>query len=297
MGAASSVQNLPEKVDKSTIQQFAGDKFDEEKFADLNSKSLVEEDGVVSRDDLIAYTINIVGNDGVEKIRPSRPGLERAGTKTAINTSLEFDTGDLGLVPKSARMRSKELRAFQRVVQGSPSLAKKHAHVAIEMDLLTAAEKAAQREARRKAMREQAAAALARFEQMSAEERESARNDGDLDMYSNENLDKREAIREASSVVTVLEEWWSAAKLFDDADGSETLDLPEYTGFHRRLLRLLEFNASDAKLSEEEAQAVMQEDFKVDAGADGLVVKQEFLYVPGLQSQGCQCELRMRRAV
>jgi len=116
------------------------------------------------------------------------------------------------------------------------------------------------------------------YETLPAEEKARARNDGDVELYSDQNLDKREAIREDPAIVTILEEWWSAAKTFDDKDGNESLDINEYAGFHKRLLRLLEFNASDDKLTDDEAEKVMLEDFRVDAGEDGQVVKSEFLF-------------------
>ena len=65
------------------------------------------------------------------------------------------------------------------------------------------------------------------YETLPAEEKARAKNDGDLELYSDQNLDKREAIREDPAIVTILEEWWSAAKTFDDKDGNDSLDINE----------------------------------------------------------------------
>ena len=58
------------------------------------------------------------------------------------------------------------------------------------------------------------------------------------------------------------------------------LDADEYGKFHARLMKLLMDNDDpDDDLTPEEAQIVLDEDFKADAGEDGSVDKQVQLFL------------------
>ena len=209
MGAAASA--LPDKVDRPTIEKLAGGSFDAGKFDELNKLSLADEDGVVARDDFIAFaeasaagagddataaasSASNVGTaaataaekdgddaaavDTVGELKttpqPSAPSerrrssLERgASTKNQLTFGLAVPVD--GSVATTTTVgvrvvRSEKLKQFVRVISGSPALLSKHALVAIELDQISDADAAAQRATRQKALRAQAAAALARFE-------------------------------------------------------------------------------------------------------------------------------------
>ena len=57
------------------------------------------------------------------------------------------------------------------------------------------------------------------------------------------------------------------------------LQKDEYAQFHARLMRLLDFDAQEGdRISIEDAQKMMEEDFIIDSGSDGLVGKEEFMH-------------------
>ena len=54
-------------------------------------------------------------------------------------------------------------------------------------------------------------------------------------------------------------------------------DDKRYAGLHRRLRRLLAFDGAVTPLSDADAKALMEADFRADAGTDGRIEKEEFL--------------------
>ena len=122
---------------------------------------------------------------------------------------------------------------------------------------------------RRERVRAEAAAAVAELEKLSEEEKQTARGQGDLDMYTHES----QAIREEffvshRGISDELEKWWEAASLFFDDNWDDFLSKDEYAKFHERLLRLMR---EEDEMTAEEAQAALDADFEVDAGEDGRV--------------------------
>ena len=61
--------------------------------------------------------------------------------------------------------------------------------------------------------------------------------EGDLEMYTPENLHKRRKLRQNPLILELLEIWWAEATESFDRDGGGALDKKEYRQFHRRLVR------------------------------------------------------------
>ena len=118
-----------------------------------------------------------------------------------------------------------------------------------------------------KLIRDAAIEALAFFDELTEEERQSTQNQGDIQHYSDDAQLQRMNIRQDKRVRRQLRRWWAASKLYDDKDNDLDLDKEEYAKFHGRLLRLLTENDDpDDNLSEEEARAAMESDFQVGEG-------------------------------
>lgn len=122
---------------------------------------------------------------------------------------------------------------------------------------------------RRARVREEATKALAKFELLSPEERASPRYQGALELYSDENLAKREALRTEPRVARWLEKWWLAATAFFGRDA--VLTAADYRAFHRRLATVLE---KGTETSFHDYDDVVNSDLQLDV-ADKALVDQE----------------------
>ncbi|EGB10654.1 hypothetical protein AURANDRAFT_62059 [Aureococcus anophagefferens] len=139
---------------------------------------------------------------------------------------------------------------------------------------LTAEERDARAMRRRKRIRAKAEAAMAEFERLPEIERYDPQKQGDLDMYSEENLAIRERLRDDRRVCRMLERWWSGSSAHDDRDKNEALDHDEYERFYARLVHLVD---PDDEMTELEIAEAMEDDFKSDSEGHAQVTKDEFV--------------------
>jgi hypothetical protein len=112
------------------------------------------------------------------------------------------------------------------------------------------------------------------------------------------------AIRDAifnddARVNRLLDEWWEAADTYIDSDKNDCLSADEYRTFHAHLMQIMEEDddvggsssnsgGGDGELGEElgssgglsaaEQHAIMEADFRADAGEDGSVDREEFRF-------------------
>ena len=139
---------------------------------------------------------------------------------------------------------------------------------------LTAEEKDARAQRRRKRIRAKAEAAMAEFERLPEIERYDPQKQGDLDMYSEENLAIRERLRDDRRVCRMLERWWAGSSAHDDRDKNEALDHDEYERFYARLVHLVD---PDDEMTELEIAEAMEDDFRSDSEGHAQVTKDEFV--------------------
>ncbi|KAH8069324.1 hypothetical protein JL721_6147 [Aureococcus anophagefferens] len=186
-------------------------------------------------------------------------------------------------LPRAAdRRRAKKLRAL---IMGSPALVRQANALQMELNALPEGDREALLELRRKKMREQAARAVETYANLPHDEK-NVFTDGAIELYSEENQRKREAIREEPRICELLEpgleRWWWGSKLFDDADHNEWLSFDEYKTFHRRLLRLLDQDTLSPKsrvaTKPEDEDPTALEDFRCDADGEGRVTKETYLF-------------------
>ncbi|KAH8090243.1 cytochrome p450 [Aureococcus anophagefferens] len=114
---------------------------------------------------------------------------------------------------------------------------------------------------------------MARFASLSDAEKSEPQNQGDLELYSDENMALREALRDDAGVCRALDRWWRGAVAQDDRDKNASLDRREYGAFYARLLKLAD---PGDELEAGEIAAALEADFKADAGDDGKVTRDEF---------------------
>ncbi|KAH8067268.1 hypothetical protein JL721_7676 [Aureococcus anophagefferens] len=74
---------------------------------------------------------------------------------------------------------------------------------------------------------------MARFASLSDAEKSEPQNQGDLELYSDENMALREALRDDAGVCRALDRWWRGAVAHDDRDKNASLDRREYGAFTR----------------------------------------------------------------
>ncbi|KAK7254583.1 cytochrome P450 [Aureococcus anophagefferens] len=144
---------------------------------------------------------------------------------------------------------------------------------AVEEEALSAEEIVRRRGERRKKITAKAEAAMARFASLSDAEKSEPQNQGDLELYSDENMALREALRDDAGVCRALDRWWRGAVAQDDRDKNASLDRREYGAFYARLLKLAD---PGDELEAGEIAAALEADFKADAGDDGKVTRDEF---------------------
>ena len=164
------------------------------------------------------------------------------------------------------------VEAFWRVCATHPRLIAE-AEEAHE-ESLTPEERAARNTLRRKRIRAKAEAAMREFEALADWEREDPQKQGDMEMYSEENLVVREELRDHLEVCRELEKWWGGSSAHDDRDKDDRLDHGEYESFYSRLVHLVD---PDDDMTEFEIHEAMEEDFKSDAEGGTHVTKDEFV--------------------
>lgn len=129
---------------------------------------------------------------------------------------------------------------------------------------------------RRERLHKEAEAAIKTFKDLPEHEKNDAKHQGDLDFYTHDAQHAREELFTSSKRVSrQLEKWWRAASTHFDENFDDVLDFDEYSKFHARLRKLLD---EDDELTEEEAEAALEADFHVDAGADREVSYEEFRF-------------------
>ena len=93
---------------------------------------------------------------------------------------------------------------------------------------------------------------------------------GNLDMYSDEALQRRDQLADNPTLNEAIERWWMMAVCpYFDQDGSGDLDEEEYCALHIALNSVL--CEEDVPCSAEEAQQSAHEDWIADSGGDGKV--------------------------
>lgn len=176
--------------------------------------------------------------------------------------------------PKRESHVEKRLRASLRAL-GAEARIRMH-------QLETELEKAASIERRTKrleALRAQAEQALAAFAELPLEQQQQAKNEGSLALYTPENLERRESIREDPRVEIILQKWWAASARYDDRDRDEMLSRSEYAAFHDRLLELhAALGLDDEPLTDAEKNRVLEQDFALDSGGANGVDEEKFLH-------------------
>ena len=105
-------------------------------------------------------------------------------------------------------------------------------------------------------------------------------NEGDMDLYTKENVRRRLAAFEQPRVQELLEWWWRGAR-GDDADGDGLLQFDEYAQIYGRLVAAFndEDNPDDDDaddLTEEQARQALSQDWAKDSGGDGTVDGPDF---------------------
>jgi len=174
------------------------------------------------------------------------------------------------------------VKRLMALLKGSPSLTGMDVVETINESVMTAVEMNVRHAARRARLEQEAAEHLARFEAMNLKEREAARHDGDLELYAEDNLLIREALFDSPKISYLLDQWWRAAETYIDrgkhGTRSGTLTFGEYALYHTRLHRIVEHHGGEA-VSEDEAKAIMEEDFKSDdTGKENAITREEFRY-------------------
>jgi hypothetical protein len=105
-------------------------------------------------------------------------------------------------LPRAAdKRRAKKLRAL---IMGSPALVRQANALQMELNALPEGDREALLELRRKKMREQAARAVETYKNLPHDEK-TVFTDGAIELYSEENQRKREAIREEPKICELLE--------------------------------------------------------------------------------------------
>ena len=179
---------------------------------------------------------------------------------------------------KKADLVDDTVRQLLKLIDGTPTLANCHLVEKLNSAAMSPDELETRNQARRAHFAKEAALQLTRFEAMSPEDKKSARHDGEMNHYMPEAQAQREALFEDSAAVNaVLDDWWRAAETYIDRDKNGVLTKDEYAVFHRRLLRIVQESEED-KITDEEAEKMMHDDFEVDAGPDGEVTMEEFRY-------------------
>ena len=93
---------------------------------------------------------------------------------------------------------------------------------------------------------------------------------GNLDMYSDEALQRRDQLSHNQTLLDAIERWWTMAVCpYFDRDNSGDLDEEEYCTLHIALNTVL--CEEDVPCSTEEAAASAHEDWIEDSGGDGKV--------------------------
>mmetsp|Transcript_31430 Transcript_31430/g.70649 ORF Transcript_31430/g.70649 Transcript_31430/m.70649 type:complete len:409 (-) Transcript_31430:806-2032(-) len=170
------------------------------------------------------------------------------------------------------------VKEMMLLIDGNPTLSDQNLDDQIRSAAMTEEELEERHAARRERIAREAAEHVSRFENMSAEERADARNDGDMDHYTEENQAKREAMFDDDVQINYhLDQWWRAAETYIDRDKTDALEAEEYAVFHKRLLKIVQEAEMDG-MTQEEQEEMMQQDFKADSGEDGSVDKEEFRY-------------------
>lgn len=174
--------------------------------------------------------------DGLDGLLASYIEDERARRMLADEVERRFYERPKLVEQKSAT----KLRAM---LAGSAAITRCAGLEAIESQVVGSDVAAEAARRRRLRVREEAKAALAKFEMLSPEERASSRYQGALEFYSDENLDKREALRSEPAVTKLLEKWWLAATAFFGRDAA--LTETDYRAFHRRLANVVQQATSE----------------------------------------------------
>lgn len=205
----------------------------------------------------------------IAETKASEPVPKGRGRKA----SCVFDS-----MPKRKRQPTVVEQRLRSLVDNNAALQASGAAGRYDHQLLDADEEAARREKHAQALRMQAEEAMARFNELPLSEQKLAKNDGSLEMYTPENLEGRMNIRSSPTVESALQKWWKASARYDDKDRDGALNKVEYAGFHKRLLGLFEVMGLDHPISEDEGRELMEQDFELDSGGDGLVNEEKFLY-------------------
>ena len=101
--------------------------------------------------------------------------------------------------------------------------------------------------------------------------------EGDLDMYTPENLHKRRKLRTHPDIVELLEIWWAKATMSFDHDGGGALDKKEYRQFHRRLVAAFATDDDVTNdLSAEGEEVAFEEDWANDSRGQAEIDKSAF---------------------
>ncbi|KAH8072815.1 hypothetical protein JL721_3464 [Aureococcus anophagefferens] len=187
-----------------------------------------------------------------------------------------------GLIPKPAVVRYCQLNAIAanpevatppRPAKPAPPGAKKDGREAtgaankFDANFVDADEERARRQKHAEALRMQAEEAMARFNELPLNEQKLAKNDGSLEM--------RAAARKRARRPSARPPELGRAGARPDASRAP---VDAYAAFHKRLLGLFEVMGLDHPISEEEGRDLMEQDFELDSGGDGLVNEEKFLY-------------------
>ena len=94
----------------------------------------------------------------------------------------------------------------------------------------------------------------------------------------------------------LLDDWWDAAQTYIDGDKDDSLGAAEYAVFHRQLHKIVEANAAASGdsnvLSSAEADAVLDADFRADAGVRNNGGRKGSCVLCPRSSASCVCNSR-----
>jgi hypothetical protein len=98
---------------------------------------------------------------------------------------------------------------------------------------------------------------------------------GNLGMYTEDNVVARQSLRHHKDVEDILDQMWVSAARHHSADQTN-LDKEEYRSVHARMLRACT-EKEDIDMTKEEMDEAFEDDWEMDSGGDGSVQKEDFL--------------------
>ena len=241
----------------------------------------------------VASSLTIAGIDGARIVK------ERSRDVDGLDTMLELyvpearvrrrvvDELEKRFFRRSLEEEQRQAQLLRAMIAGTSAMTRCAGLENIDHEAMGSEAREELLRLRRLHMREKAQAALVKFDALTPEERKLPKNQGALELYSDENQLRREELRSDDTIVKLLEKWWLAVTTVfrcahqstqEEKGDATRLSKGEYMHFHGRLKSLLE-KAGDwdsTKTGPQEYAAISEADFNAYA-KEGYVDREAFM--------------------